>query len=152
MCSRRQKLTYFNLLSTGQSKIGRRRPIKFRQPLRDYFSTDLYQKNIVGKVSSLSKCRYFDFENRTRNHDATVVWSDPTNRFRARLVDERDSRPRLRSLHCYGNSKRLGKWRQGSKLSTSERTNFIAAPQTKNDWIFCSSPRNPTSFTQSHVS
>ena len=24
-----------------------------------------------------------------------------------------------------------------SKLSTSERTNFIAAPQMKNDWIFC---------------
>ena len=33
----------FNPLSTGQSKIGRRRPIKFRERLRDYSSTDLYQ-------------------------------------------------------------------------------------------------------------
>ena len=40
----------------------------------------------------------------------------------------------------------------GSKLSTSERTNFIAAPQTKNDWIFRFSHRNATSFTQDHVS
>ena len=68
-----------------------------------------------------------------------TVWSDPTDRFRARSIDERDLRPRLRSLHYYGNLKRsknvYSKWRQGSKLSTGERTNFIAAPQTKNDWI-----------------
>ena len=44
-----------NPFSTGQSKIGRRRPIKFRQPLRAYFSTDLYKNDIAGMVSSLSK-------------------------------------------------------------------------------------------------
>ena len=32
-----------NPLSTGQSKIGRQRPIKFRLPLCNYFSTDLYK-------------------------------------------------------------------------------------------------------------
>ena len=40
-------------------------------------------------------------------------------------------------------------------MSSSERTNFIhdlAAPQTKNDWFFCSSPRKPTSFIHNHVS
>ena len=169
----------------------------------------------------------FFFENQTRNDAATAIWSDPTDRFRARSIDERDSRPRLCSLHYYGNSKRLGpgmycksrifrmhvifvyfvraafrtkikcmrkvqsmpenqqrsatvrkfhayersespgyenwvrtkysgftvysKWPQGSKLSTSERTNSIAAPQTKNDWIFCFSSRNATSFTQDYV-
>ena len=30
--------------------------------------------------------------------------------------------------------------------------NNCTAPQTKNDWIFRSSRRNPTSFTQNHVS
>ena len=44
------------------------------------------------------------------------------------------------------------KWRQGSKLSTGERTNFIAAPQSKNDWIFCFSSRKATFFTQDYVS
>ena len=40
----------------------------------------------------------------------------------------------------------------GSKLSTGERTNFIAAPQTKNDSILCFSSRKATSFTQDYVS
>ena len=33
-----------------------------------------------------------------------------------------------------------------------KKTNFKAAPQTKNDWIFCFSPWNVTFFTQDHVS
>ena len=77
----------------------------FNKPLHDYWSL---QKHIVVNVSSLSKRTYFDFENRTRHDDVTAVWSHPTDRFRARSIDERDSRSRLRSLHCYGNSKRLG--------------------------------------------
>ena len=44
----------FNPLSTGQSKIGRRRPIKFGQPLRDYFSMDLYKYGIQNTKSAVA--------------------------------------------------------------------------------------------------
>ena len=35
--------------------------------------------------------RYFVFKNRTRNGASTAVWSDPTDRFRAWSIDERES-------------------------------------------------------------
>ena len=37
-------------------------------------------------------------------------------------------------------------------LAVDSQKNFIAAPQAKNDRIFCFSPQNDTSFTQDHVS
>ena len=38
-----------------------------------------------------------------------------------RSIDERDSRPRLRSLHCYGNLKRLGKYTANGRTDPSSR-------------------------------
>ena len=58
-------------------------------------------------IRNILDLQYLIFENQTRNDAATAVWSDLTDRFRGRSIDERDSRPRRRSLHCYGNSKRL---------------------------------------------
>ena len=141
---------------TGQSKIGHRWLIKFKQPLCNYFSTDLHKKCIVGKVSLLSKRGYLVFENQTRNVVATAIWSDPTDRFRAWSIDARDLWTWLWSLHCYGNSKRPGMYtandgKDASCRLAKERT-FMAASQAKNDWIFCFSQRNATSFTQDHVS
>ena len=43
-------------------------------------------------------------------------------------------------------------WPPEAKLSTQERANFMAAPQAKNDLIFCFSPQNATYLTQDYVS
>ena len=96
-----------NPLSTGQSKIGRRQPISL-----DYHCVNISQRIFINKVSLERFFRYLNADTLflkigQEMTPLQAVWSDPTDRFRARLIDELDLRPRLRSLHYYGNLKRL---------------------------------------------
>ena len=79
---------------------------------REYFSTDVYKWDVVGKASSFSKRGF-------RNDAATAVRNNPSDWFHGRTINERKSWLRLHALHCYGNLKCPGLYTAngGEKLS-----------------------------------
>ena len=133
--------TYFNLLLTGQSKIGRRRPISL-----DYHCVNISQWIFINKISLERSFHYLNADTLFLKIEQEMT---PLQPFEVtQLIDLALDR----STSVKSSRNVYSKWRQGSKLSIGERTNFIAAPQTKNDWIFCFSFWKATSFTQDYVS
>ena len=97
----------FNPLSTGQSKIGRRRPISL-----DYHCVNISQRNFINKTSLERSFHYLNADTLFLKIGQEMTPLQPFEvtqliDIRARSIDERDLRPRLRSLHYYGSLKRL---------------------------------------------
>ena len=144
-----------NPLSTGQSKIGRRWPISL-----DYHCVNISQRIFINKISLERSFHYLNVDTLFLEIGQEMTLLEPFEV--TQLIDF--ALDRSTSVTCgrdFAHSITMvtrnvrdvySKWRQGSKLSTGERTNFIAAPQTKNDWILCFSSRKATSFTQDYVS
>ena len=77
-------------------------------------------------------------KNRLEKNIATAIWNTPTHRFHDRSIEKHAWRPRLRWLHCYGNSKQLGMYKaNGASQAVNLRKNELRSCSTGQDrWTF----------------